>query len=87
MSEKSSVDSKAVFKRRDRESAFSNKRMLSVRETAEYCGLAVKTLRNRLGPNAVNPFPVRCKRIGGCRKPLFDRRDLDEYLDSLENVS
>lgn len=63
--------------------SLAEKRMLSVREAANYLGLAEKTLRNRIGPSAANPFPVRPKRIAGCHKPLFDKRELDRYLDEL----
>ncbi len=56
-------------------------RMLSVDDTARYIGIASKTIRNRIGPKATIVFPVKPKRIGG--RVLFDRRDLDVYLDSL----
>lgn len=56
-------------------------RMLSVRESAAYMGIAEKTLRNRLGLKAENPFPIKPKHIGG--KVLFDVKDLDAYLDTL----
>ncbi len=56
-------------------------RMLCVGDAALYVGIAPKTLRNRIGPKAPNPFPVKPKRIGG--KVLFDLRQLDAYLDSL----
>ena len=56
-------------------------RMLSVDDTARYIGIAPKTIRNRIGPKANIVFPVKPKRIGG--RVLFDRRDLDVYLDSL----
>jgi hypothetical protein len=56
-------------------------RMLTVRESARYLGVAEKTIRNRLGPRAENPFPVKPKHIGG--KVLFDVKDLDTYLDKL----
>ena len=56
-------------------------RMLSVDEAARYVGLAAKTIRNRIGPKAEKPFPVRPKRIGG--RVLFDVKDLDQYLDAL----
>ena len=58
-----------------------NPRLLPINEAAAYCGLAPKTLRNRLGRRAEHPFPVKPKRIG--RKILFDRRDLDRFIDSL----
>lgn len=56
-------------------------RMLSVNEAAQYIGLAAKTIRNRIGPKAMIPFPIRPKRIGG--RVLFDVKDLDAYLDRL----
>ncbi|MEE9913201.1 MAG: helix-turn-helix domain-containing protein [Deltaproteobacteria bacterium] len=56
-------------------------RMLSVDETAQYIGLAAKTIRNRIGTKAENPFPVKPKHIGG--RVLFDVKDLDKYLDAL----
>jgi predicted DNA-binding transcriptional regulator AlpA len=56
-------------------------RMLSVDQTAQYIGLASKTIRNRIGPKAKIPFPVKAKRIGG--RVLFDVKDLDTYLDRL----
>lgn len=56
-------------------------RMLSVDEAALYIGLASKTIRNRIGPRAADPFPIKPKRIGG--RVLFDVKDLDAYLDSL----
>ncbi|PIP06649.1 MAG: hypothetical protein COX51_08310 [Syntrophobacteraceae bacterium CG23_combo_of_CG06-09_8_20_14_all_50_8] len=56
-------------------------RMLSVDEAAGYIGLAAKTIRNRIGPKAITPFPVKPKRIGG--RVLFDVKDLDAYLDML----
>jgi hypothetical protein len=57
------------------------RRMLTVRESAGYLGIAEKTLRNRLGLRTSNPFPVKPKHIGG--KVLFDVKDLDAYLDKL----
>ncbi len=56
-------------------------RLLDVEQSAIYLGIAEKTLRNRIGPRAKDKFPVRPKRIG--RKVLFDRRDLDAYIDEL----
>jgi hypothetical protein len=58
-----------------------NPRMLSIDEAARYIGLAAKTIRNRIGPKAEKPFPVKAKRIGG--RVLFDVKDLDLYLDML----
>ena len=40
-------------------------RALSVKDAAEYMGLAPKTLRNRLGSRARDPFPVKPRYYGG----------------------
>lgn len=56
-------------------------RLMDLNSTATYLGLSEKTLRNRLYRGAANPFPVKPKRIG--RKVLFDKRDLDRFIDSL----
>jgi hypothetical protein len=56
-------------------------RLLDVKQTADYLSIAVKTLRNRLGPRAKNPFPVKPKRIG--KRVLFDKCDLDKFIDSM----
>jgi len=57
-------------------------RLLNVVDAARYLGIAPKTLRNRLGPRAKNPFPVRPKRIG--KRVLFDVKALDAFIDSLD---
>lgn len=59
-------------------------RMLSIPETAQYLGLAEKTIRNRCGRGAKNPFPIRAKRIG--RRVLFDMNDLNAYLAGLSTT-
>jgi predicted DNA-binding transcriptional regulator AlpA len=56
-------------------------RLLSVEQAARFLGIAPKTLRNRIGPRAKHPFPVRPKKIG--KRVLFDRRDLDDFVNSL----
>jgi len=56
-------------------------RMLGVELTAEYLGLSVKTLRNRSYPKSPNPFPIKPKRIG--RRLLWDRKEIDAWLDSI----
>jgi len=56
-------------------------RMLDINDTAEYLGLSPKTIRNRIGPMAENPFPVKPYRQG--RKVTFKIEDLDAYIDSL----
>ncbi len=57
------------------------RRLLTVPEAASYLGIAGRTLYNRVGPKAKDPFPVKPKRIG--KAVRFDRRDLDQYIDSL----
>lgn len=59
-------------------------RLLSVADAAKYLGLSAKTIRNRLGPKAKQPFPVKPKKIG--RKVLFERADLDAFADGLSHV-
>lgn len=54
---------------------------LSINEAARYIGLSPKTLRNRLGRKAENPFPVKPKRHG--RKLFFMLSDLDAFLEGL----
>lgn len=57
------------------------RRLLGIEDTANFLGISPKTIRNRLGPRAINPFPVRPKNIG--KRVLFDIRDLEKYIDSL----
>jgi len=57
------------------------KRLLSVKETATYLGLAPRTIYNGIAPGSKMPFPVRCKRYG--RKPLFDIKDLDRFVNAM----
>lgn len=56
-------------------------RLLSIEQTAKYLSIAPKTIRNRLGPKAPDPFPVQPKRIG--KRVLFDIKDLNRYVDAL----
>jgi predicted DNA-binding transcriptional regulator AlpA len=58
-----------------------DKRLLNIEETAEYVGLAPKTIRNQLGPKAPIQFPIKAKRIG--KKVLFDIRDIDSFIDAI----
>jgi Helix-turn-helix domain len=60
----------------------SKKAMLTVPEAAEYLGLSPKTIRNGVGPKAKDPFPVRPCRHG--KRVFFRRRDLDAFVDSME---
>ncbi len=63
----------------------AGKRLLKVEEAAAYLGLSARTLYNRCAPNAIDPFPVRAKRVG--RAVRFDLRDLDRYIDTLDTES
>jgi predicted DNA-binding transcriptional regulator AlpA len=58
-------------------------RLLNIDQTACYLGIAPKTIRNRLGPKAPKPFPIKPKKLGG--RVLFDKRDLDRFIDELEH--
>lgn len=60
------------------------KRLLTVAEAGRYLGLSPRTLYNRCAPKAVDPFPVRPKRVG--KAVRFDIRDLDAYVDSLAPI-
>ena len=50
-------------------------RGLSMRDAATYLGIAEKTLRNRTGPRAKNPLPVKPRYIG--RKPVFLKNETE----------
>jgi len=60
------------------------RRLLSIDDAAIYLGLSAKTIRNRIGPRAELPFPVKAKRFG--KKVLFDIRDLERYVDSMPSA-
>ena len=53
-------------------------RLLNLKDTAAYVGLAPKTVRNRLSEGT---FPVKPRYYGG--KPLFEVSELDDWIDSL----
>ena len=56
-------------------------RLLSIEQTGEYLSIAPKTIRNGLARDAKSPFPIKPKRYG--KRVLFDRKDLDSYVDSI----
>ncbi len=60
---------------------YSWPRLMDIPTAAAYIGMAEKTLRNRIGRRAEEPFEVKPKRRG--RKVLFDKKDLDRYADQL----
>jgi hypothetical protein len=57
-------------------------KLLTIELAGEYLGLAPKTIRNRLGPKASEPFPVKPRRLGR-GKIVFLREDLDAYAEGL----
>ncbi len=59
----------------------TEKRLLSVDETATFLGISVRTIYNQICRKAKKRFPIKPKRIG--KRILFDIRDLESYVDSL----
>lgn len=57
------------------------RRLLNVKEAAEYLGLSPRTLYNMSAPKSKKPFPVKPKRIGKLLK--WDLRELEEFVDNL----
>lgn len=56
-------------------------RLMDINQTAEYLSISPKTIRNGIYRDSPNPFPVRPRRLG--KRVLFDRKDLDEFIDNL----
>jgi len=56
-------------------------RLLDIEQTAQYLSIAPKTIRNGLYRGSPQPFPVRPKKLG--KRILFDRKDLDEFIDNM----
>ncbi len=56
-------------------------RLLDIKQAAKYLSIAPKTIRNGIYRESPTPFPVRPKRLG--KRVLFDRKDLDAYIDSM----
>ena len=59
----------------------SKKRLFTVDEAATYLGLSPRTIYNGIHPKTKKPFPVKPKRFG--RKPLFEKADLDRFVENL----
>ena len=57
------------------------KRMYTVTEAANYLGISPQTIYNGLSRDSKQPFPIKPKRFG--RKPLFDKADLDLFVENL----
>lgn len=60
---------------------FSKRRLLSLRDTAEYLGVSLRTLYNRCGKKSRNPLPFPVKRVG--KSVRVDIHDLEKYVESL----
>lgn len=54
------------------------RRLLTLKETANYLSMSQQTIYNKISQGG---FPVRAKRIGG--RWYFDKRMLDDFVDSL----
>jgi len=57
------------------------KRLFRVAEAAQYLGLAPRTLYNGIAPKSKTPFPIKFKKQG--KLVLFEKKDLDAYIDSI----
>lgn len=55
-----------------------DKRLYSVKEVAFMLGLSAASLRNKIAPKALRPFPIRPIRVGGSVR--FDIQDIEAYL-------
>ena len=57
------------------------KRMLNFEELGEYIGLCPQTIRNKF---YAGEFPIPAKKIFS--KILWDKIDVDKYLDKLQKI-
>jgi predicted DNA-binding transcriptional regulator AlpA len=62
-------------------STIDQKRMLNFEELAEYIGLRPQTIRNKF---YAGEFPIPAKKIFS--KVLWDKKDVDKYLDKLQKI-
>jgi excisionase family DNA binding protein len=60
----------------------NEKRMMNIKELADYLGLSAQTIYNKL---SAGTFPLKTKRIG--RRLKWDRLDVDRYLDQLPAIN
>ena len=58
-----------------------SKRMLTFEELAEYIGLRPQTIKNKF---YAGEFPIPAKKIFS--KVLWDKKDVDKYLDKLLRI-
>ncbi|MDY6986955.1 MAG: helix-turn-helix domain-containing protein [Thermodesulfobacteriota bacterium] len=59
----------------------SDKRLLTVKETADLLRISPRTIYNQIGPGAQRPFPIRPRRVG--RLVRFAASDIQRYLNSI----
>ena len=59
----------------------NQKRMLNFEELAKYIGLRPQTIRNKF---YAGEFPIPAKKI--FTKVLWDKKDVDKYLDKLPKI-
>jgi len=59
----------------------NTKRMLTFKELSVYIGLAPQTIRNKF---YAGEFPIPAKKIFS--KVLWDKKDVDRYLDNLQKI-
>ena len=57
------------------------RRLLTVKETAFRLGISEKTIYNAISHKSDLDFPIKCKRQG--KKPLFDSRDIEAYIEKM----
>ena len=57
------------------------KRMMNFEELAEYIGLRPQTIRNKF---YAGEFPIPAKKVFS--KVLWDKKDVDKYLDKLQKI-
>ena len=57
------------------------KKLLTVKQAAEYLQISKRTIYNGVAPKSKKPFPVKPKRVGKLIR--FDVRDLENYIKSL----
>ena len=65
----------------EKENNFNSWRVLSVKEVPPYMSISEQAYYNGICRKSKNSFPVKSFRFGRLRK--FDKRELDQYIDSL----
>jgi hypothetical protein len=58
-------------------------RLMDIKTLAAYISLSPNTIRNQYYGGT---FPISAVRFGNINKPLWDKRAVDKYLDSLKPV-